>query len=128
MSRYQRRKRLQQLLEPERDRDVFQELEEDEVQELFEAQRRRRKRREEEEEADDRTDNAEKEEEEEEDDYEYDQVIREKELNQDKHEYLASKIITQADRTVEQQAQAIVNDKRKHLKTRDVKQIHQVMS
>ena len=125
MSRYQRRKRLQQLLEPERDRDVFQELKKDEVQELFEAQRRRRKRREEEEEADDRTDNAEKEEE---DDYEYDQVIREKELNQDKHEYLASKIITQADRTVEQQAQAIVNDKRKHLKTRAVKQIPQVMS
>ena len=128
MSRYQRRKRLQQLLEPERDRDVFQELKKDEVQELFEAQRRRRKRREEEEEADDRTDNAEKEEEEEEDDYEYDQVIRENELDRDKHEYLASKIITQADRTVEQQAQAIVNDKRKHLKTRDVKQIHQVMS
>eukprot|EP00751_Fragilariopsis_kerguelensis_P012673 CAMPEP_0170778784 /NCGR_PEP_ID=MMETSP0733-20121128/12598_1 /TAXON_ID=186038 /ORGANISM="Fragilariopsis kerguelensis, Strain L26-C5" /LENGTH=112 /DNA_ID=CAMNT_0011122275 /DNA_START=172 /DNA_END=510 /DNA_ORIENTATION=- len=91
---------------------------------------RQRQRREEEEEADDRTDNAEKEEEEEEeeDDYKYDQVICENELDRDKHEYLDSKIITQADRTVEQQAQAIVNNKRTHLKTRDVKQIHQVMS
>jgi len=124
MSRYQRRKRLQQLLEEDADtadnktvyhdpdRDVFQELNEDEVQELFEA-RRRRKRGEEEEEVDDRIDNTgneeEEEDEEDDDDYGYtDPVIRNNELDRNKHEYTVSKIITQADRTVEQQAQDLL--------------------
>mmetsp|Transcript_37259 Transcript_37259/g.41527 ORF Transcript_37259/g.41527 Transcript_37259/m.41527 type:complete len:513 (-) Transcript_37259:471-2009(-) len=69
---------------------------------------RQRQRREEEEEADDRTDNAEKEEEEEEEDYDYDQVIRGNEIDRDKHDYQVSKIITQADRTAEQQAQDLL--------------------